>query len=171
MSLVRVHAARSRKCLLDITIQSWQNSRPQLSALLDVIMPHAHRLRTLNIRSNSRYCLQLVLDKINDLKLPSLIRTSIIVTAYIQYPSFLRPESSPILQSLELRPLIPVDDFPWSTNYRSPFEISPQCLGLLTLLSLLSAQKLTTLELVCSDSPFNQTASPDVAYTQGYTTG
>jgi len=154
MSLVKAHTARSRQCLLDITIQSWQNSRPQLSALLDVIIPHAHRWRTLDIRSNSHHCLQLVLDKFNDLKLPSLTRTSIIATAYIQYPSFLRSESSPVLQSLELRPFIPVDDFPSGQPITDlSLQFSPQCLGLRTLPSLLLSQKLTTLELVYSDSP------------------
>lgn len=154
MPLLRAHAARSRQCPLDITIQSWQNSRPQLSALLDVIIPHAHRWRTLDIRSNAHYCLQLVLDKINFLKFPSLIRTSIIATAYIQYPSFLTRESSPVLQSLELRPVIPVDDFPSGQAITElSLQISPQCLGLPTLRSMLSSQKLTTLELVYSDSP------------------
>ena len=80
----------------------------QLSALLDVIVPHAYRWCTLNVHLNSRYCLQSMLDKINYLKFPSLERAAVIATAYIKYPTFLYPENSPALQNLKLRPLVPI---------------------------------------------------------------
>ncbi|KAL4072393.1 hypothetical protein V8B97DRAFT_360983 [Scleroderma yunnanense] len=152
MSLVKAHVARSRQCPLDITIQSWQNSHAQLSALLDVIIPHVHRWRTLDIRLNSHHCLQHVLDKINGLKFPSLTRAAIVATAYIQYPSFLRPENSPSLENLELRPLIPTDNFPAGERITTlSLQFSPHRFEPLTLTSLLSSQKLTTLELAYSD--------------------
>ena len=154
MSLVKSHVSRSRQSPLDITIQSWQNSRVQLCALLDVVVPHAHRWRTLDVRSNSHYCLQSILDKMNDLKLPSLERATIISTAYIKYPTFLYPENSPALQTLELRPLAPMDDFPSGRGITDlSLQFSPQRLGPLTLPSLLSSDKLTTLELAYSDNP------------------
>jgi len=40
MSLMRARAERRRQRPLDITIRSWQNSRGQLSVLLNAIIPH-----------------------------------------------------------------------------------------------------------------------------------
>jgi len=59
-----------------------------------------------------------------------------------------------MLQSLELRPLIPVGDFPSGQPITDfSLQFSPQCLGLRRLPSLLLSKKLTTLKLVYSDSP------------------
>ena len=91
----------------------------QLSALLDVIVPHAYCWRTLDVRLNSRYFLQFsMLDKINYLKFLSLERAAVIATAYINYPTFLYPENSPTLQNLKLRPLVPIGRLSlWPRDY------------------------------------------------------
>ena len=49
MTLVKSHLERSRQFPLDIVIQSWQSSHTQLSVLLNIIVPHAHRWCTLNV--------------------------------------------------------------------------------------------------------------------------
>ena len=111
MSLLRCHVARSRQYPLRISIQSW-STPAELSSFIDVIVPYIHRWRTLDIRMNSRECMQVILDKINHLKFPSLLHTTIVGNGNVQYPTFLRPENAPSLKSLELWPLIPMDDFP-----------------------------------------------------------
>ena len=146
---------RSRQSPLDITIQSWQSSRAQLSTLLDVVVPHTHRWRTLDVHSNS-HCLQSILDKINDLKFSSLERATVIATAYIKYPTFLYPENSPALQSLELVPSFLWTTFPLRGITDLSLQLSHQCLAPLTLPSLLLSDKLSTLELTIPRS--NQTA-------------
>ena len=156
-SLVRTQVERSAQGPLHITINYWDPLPPCLS-LLDVIVPCVHRWRTLRIRTNSPEGLELVLDKLKDLKFPSLIRATITGVS-IRYPSFLRPENSPSLQNLDCC-LIPMDDFPLVqkftdlavefprlyTTWHFTQELMPRM-----LLSLLSSQNLTTLKIVYSN--------------------
>ena len=157
MTLAKSHVARSCQLPSGIIIRSWQSSRAQLSALLDDIVLHVHRWRTFDVRLNSHYCLQSVLAKVNDLKF-FLSCAVVITTAYIKYPTLLHSENSPALQSLELRPLIPMDDFPSGRRITdlslqfSPQRLGPQRLGPLAPPSPLS-EKLTTLKLAYSDNP------------------
>ena len=153
MSFLKAQVARSRQYPLRITIQYW-STPAELSSFIDVIVPHVYRWRILDIRMNSRECMQVILDKINHLKFSSLLHATIIVNENMQYPAFLRPENAPSLKSLELWPLIPMDDFPPGqiiTNLSLRF--SHGHFGPMVLPSLLSSQNLTTLNFECSDYP------------------
>ena len=67
---------RSAHGPLDITVNGWEPFS-QLISLLDIVLPHVHRLRTLGLHADNRKgLLELVLGKLNNLKFPSLIRTT-----------------------------------------------------------------------------------------------
>ena len=137
MSLVKTRVTRSRQYPLDITIRFWGENAP-LAPLLDIVVPHVHRWRTLDMQENGRECSQLILDKISHLKFPSLVRASIRsrYTQDMEYPPFLIPDNAPSLISIYLDNLGPLD-----------------------LPPLLSSQHLTTLALTYSGRPFLQTDS------------
>ena len=154
VSFVRTCTARSCQYPLDIVIKLWER-KPQFSALIDDIVPHVHRWRTLEIYGDDHQSLQLVLDKTNHLRLPSLTRATMIFDGIeMHYPTFLSPDSSPALTSLSLNFLTPMEEFPpgqritsLSLAFISPF-------GPLMLPSLLVSQHLTTLKLkYCSCPP------------------
>ena len=148
---VRACAARSRQHPLYIVIDFWQEGA-QFSTLIDVIVPHVHRWRTLDISRLNGQCLQLVLDKLNPLKFPSLIRTAIITYTEMQFPTFLRSDNSPFLTSLRLSRVIPMEILPPGQRITDlSLKFSLHLFGPLTLPSLLASQYLTTLELEYSD--------------------
>lgn len=153
LSFLRTRVARSRQYPLTITIEAWRTPA-ELSSFLDVIVPHAYRWRTLDIHTDGHECIQVILDKINHLKFPSLLHTTIIADENMQYPVFLRPENAPSLKSLELSPLIPMDDFPPGQMIANLLlQFSRGHFGPMVLPSLLSSQNLTTLNFACSDYP------------------
>ena len=81
-----------------VTVNGWEPSS-QLISLLDIVLPHVHRLRTLGLHADNRKgLLELVLGKFNNLKFPSLIRTTI-SGGFMRYPYFLRPESRPLCKT------------------------------------------------------------------------
>ena len=153
MSLLKAHVARSCQYPLCITIGSWRTPA-ELSSFLDVIVPHVYRWRTLDIYSN---CMQVILDKINHLKFPSLTHTTIISDGNMQYPVFLWPENAPSLKRLDLGLLIPMDDFPPGQRIADlRLRFSDGRFGPMVLPSLLSSRDLTTLNFTCSDCPLLQ---------------
>ena len=138
MSLVKERVARSCRSPLDISISLWEANDVELSSFIDVVVPHVHRWRSLDICQNNHRSLQLILDKINHLKFPSLIRASIRIhhTRDMEYPPFLRSDNAPSLTSICL------DDL-------GPMALPPS----------LSSQHLTTLALTYSGRPSLQTDS------------
>ena len=156
MSLVKASLERSCSSPLQIAIGSWHVDAPGLSTLVDAVVPHVHRWRTLEIRG-SRQCLRLVLKKVGHLKFPSLASATINSDISIEYPSFLGPENSPSLTTLNFSNLDATDEFPLGqriTDLSILFSSRP--FGPLTLPSLLSSQHLTTLKLVYSACPLLQ---------------
>ena len=154
MSFVKEHVERSCQYPLDIAIR-YMDADSQLSTLMDVIVPHVHRWRTLEIFENFEGSLELILGKINHLKFPSLFR--VIISSFaiedMQYPTFLRPENSPSLKSLQLDNLTLTDELlPGKGVTDLSLKFSSHPFGPLVLSSLLSPQQLTTLKLVYSTS-------------------
>ena len=157
LSLVRARVARCIQGPLDIFIYRWTDDTARLFTLIDVIAPHAHRWRTLEVYANSPQCLQLILGKINHLRFPSLTRAYIRGSGIqeIHYPPFLSPDNAPSLKSLHLGNLLPMAEYPSDqriTNLSITF-LDLRSLEPLTLPSLLSSQHLTTLVLAYSSSP------------------
>ena len=154
-SLVRAHVTRSAQYPLDITIHYWAEF-VRLYVLLDILIPHAHRWRTLCINENGFRPLPSIQEKLNNLKFPSLISSVIAGGGYVHYPTFLRPENSPSLKSLVLRHLVPWVDFPSGQRFTDldlTFTLDYQQLGPRTLSSFLSSRNLTTLKLVYYNHP------------------
>ena len=156
MSLVKTHVTRSNQYPLDVSIEFWVDD-DQITTYIDSIISHVHRWRTLKIGGNDR-CFQLVLDKINHLKFPSLTHAAMHAhhSYPIQYPTFLKPENSPSLETLDLVCLIPMGEFSLgqkNTDLSLVLSDDVRRSGPLTFPSLLSSQKLTTLDLMYSRCP------------------
>ena len=154
VSLVRAHVERSLEYPLDIAIKFLETTA-RLSTFIDVLLPHAHRWRTLEIYDGGQ-CLQFILRRINKLKFPSLAFTTIhtLSERKMRYPTFLLPENSPSLKSLDLNNVIPMEKFlPGQMVTDLSLQFSEHPLGPLTLPSLLSSQYLTELNLVYSACP------------------
>ena len=162
MSFVRTHLTRSNQYPLDIAIQFGLGvNDDQITTSTDIIVSHVHRWRTLKIGGSDR-CFQIILDKINHLKFPSLTHVVMRTDRFqpIQYPAFLRPDNSPSLKSLRIYGLIPMDEFsPGQTFGQKITDLSlvftedVNRLEPLTLPSLLSSQRLTTVDLTYSRCP------------------
>lgn len=160
---VKACVARSCQYPLHIVIKSWYMPAI-LSIYIDVILPHVHRWRTLEIRENRLQCFQLILNKINHLQFPSLVRTTIVpdFVPNMQYPPFLRPENSPSLKSLHLNNLVPMDGFPPGkriSDFSLQFSDNPFGWQILPSLLSSSSQDLTTLKLAYSACPPLQPSS------------
>ena len=152
---VKEHVERSCQYPLDIAIR-FCDTDGRLNTLMDVIIPHVHRWRTLEMYENNHQTLQLILGKINHLKFPSLTRATIFnsIIQDMQYPTFLRPENSPSLKSLHLDNLIPMDELTFGKRITDlSLKFSSHPFGHLALSSLLSSQHLTTLKLAYSTCP------------------
>ena len=153
VSFVRTCVARCRQYPLDIKIKLGE-ANTHFATLIDDIIPHVCRWRTLEIYGNDRQCLQVVLHKLNSFKFPSLTCATITVSAIQMHcPTFLKPDSSPALTSLNLNCLIPTEGFlPGQRITNLSLAFSLDRLELVMLPSLLASQHLTTLELQYSCS-------------------
>ena len=155
LSLLRGHVERWARSPLDIFVYHWGEDLARLSTFIDVIVPHAHCWRTLEVYENNSQCLQLILNKINHLRFPSLTRAYIGSINGMHYPPFLSPDNAPSLKSLHLDNLLPMAEFPSDQRITDlSIKFFPfRSLGPHTLPSLLSSQHLTTLVLTYADSP------------------
>ncbi|KAG6333223.1 hypothetical protein ID866_5868 [Astraeus odoratus] len=148
MICVKTHIERSQQRPLNIIIRNWIHSSTELPALLDVIVPHIHRWRTLDISEINQSYYQVILDAIHNSTFPSLICATVAVGG-IYYPNFLRPENSPALETLRLSCLIPSEDLPPTDQRLSKFilKFSDHEFGSLAFPTQLLSQKLTTLSI------------------------
>ena len=113
---------RSRKALLAIWIEGW-DYRPndvydKFRALLDAIVPHANRWRSLTIDTDSmeQEFVESFLTEFNHLSIPFLREFSMITGVPFDdppgpYPDFLSPTRTPALQHLTLKPPFQLDTF------------------------------------------------------------
>ncbi|KAL4075243.1 hypothetical protein V8B97DRAFT_1555954 [Scleroderma yunnanense] len=161
VSVVKAHVTRSRGRPLDIEVgQSWPSrGRDALPAQLDVVVPSAHRWRSLVIHNSAGYTLSThVLARIDNLKLSSLKHVSIPLypptlreqdEGKLCYPSFLRPGYISNLKSLELRNFVAPNDFQIPHGLTALLlklpDVRPS--GSSTFLSSLSSQTLKDLSL------------------------
>ncbi|KAL4075097.1 hypothetical protein V8B97DRAFT_2102903 [Scleroderma yunnanense] len=141
--IVKEHVERSGKCLLDISIQSWEGwqCHSDLQLQLSLVVPSADCWSPLRT----------IFDTLGNLKFPSLIHAAIIGYCCIIYPQFLRPENSPALKHMELKNLYHQNnnDIPFSSNLLNLTLKS--CSDALPL-NLCSLQQLTTLSLMTNAS-------------------
>ncbi|KAG6330707.1 hypothetical protein ID866_8383 [Astraeus odoratus] len=148
---VKAHVERSSGCDLDIAIHSWKSGTgPAMESLIKLIIPSAQRWRSIDIRSNSKTNTKSILRQFHDLRLPSLLRATIICERNFRYPKFLLPENVPALECIKLENLESTHDVPVGprlVNVTLQFGFDP--MSILDLPSLFSADKLTTLTLCC----------------------
>ncbi|KAL4065101.1 hypothetical protein J3A83DRAFT_4375592 [Scleroderma citrinum] len=107
-SFVQTHIDRSGQYPLDIEIAGWYNPswRPvDLGNLLDIVLPHAYRWRSLVFSGMSEECALLALGRLDLAAFPSLVHVNMAHFPGTNAPyncQFLRPENVPRLESLEL---------------------------------------------------------------------
>lgn len=107
-SFVRVHIDRSGQCPLDIEIAGWFNPSwrpPDLNNLLDIVLPHAYRWRSLIFSGMPEECALLALGRLDMASFPALTRVHVSHIPVTDAPydhQFLRPENVPGLNSLQL---------------------------------------------------------------------
>ncbi|KAL4070312.1 hypothetical protein J3A83DRAFT_4188377 [Scleroderma citrinum] len=147
-SLVKAHVARSSQSLLEVEICSWKDGPIQetLLPLLDVLIPCAHRWRSLVIRSDvSSDYINASLERINQATYPSLTHISILamVCSGTSKISEFYSRSCPRLKYLRGR-------FQDLLDFRVPPSVTSLdfCHSYdLSILQHLSLQQLTTLRL------------------------
>ena len=119
-NLLKEQLKRSRKALLDIWIEDWDHHRiyDKFRALLDAIVPHATRWRSLTISDSIELeFVESILTELNHLSVPVLREFSMDIwddfdsLPYLPYPDFLSPTRTPALQHLTLRPSLQLDTF------------------------------------------------------------
>ncbi|KAL4073340.1 hypothetical protein V8B97DRAFT_221693 [Scleroderma yunnanense] len=138
LSAVKEHVERSCECLLDVIVNSWYYSTDILGPILDEVVLHVHRWRSLIVWWDSTNSLPLLLQKLGDSTLPCLHYVSICGPGRcVSHTGFLRPENTPSLEQLRLE-LNPIDSLP-GQDAGPAGSIFP---------SRLLSQKLTTLSLV-----------------------
>lgn len=107
-SFVQIHIDRSGQCPLDIVIAGWFNPSwqpPALSNLLDIVLPHAYRWRSLVFSGMPEECALLTLSKLDRAAFPSLTYVSVSHIPGTDTPcdyQFLKPENVPRLNNLHL---------------------------------------------------------------------
>ncbi|KAL4065169.1 hypothetical protein V8B97DRAFT_1563832 [Scleroderma yunnanense] len=164
-SLVTTYITRSCQSPLDIDFCYWTAGKEMLIAMLDIIVPCAHRWRSLIIRDSVPYFhLSLVVQRIGDLSFPSLKRVSITPRHFDKASDdwnsrFLRPGNARQLEYLELG-----RQFVVSADFTIPSSLSTLVLGLhrgenavlSSLLELPSCAKLIVLSLSGNIGVFHQ---------------
>ena len=107
-SFVQIHIDRSGQCPLDIEIAGWFNPSwqpPALSNLLDIVLPHAYRWRSLVFSGMPEECALLALSRLNGAAFPSLTHVNVSHIPGTDTPydyHFLKPENVPRLNNLQL---------------------------------------------------------------------
>ena len=120
--LLKKQLKRSRKALLDIWIEDWDDylvhdmdAHDKFYALLGAIVPHANRWRSLIISENMDLGLmESILAEINCVSIPFLREFSIGILDdldYLPWPDFLSPARAPALEHLTLKPAFQLDNF------------------------------------------------------------
>jgi len=164
-SLMKTHITRSSQSPLDVDFCYWTAGKDMLIAMLDLLVPCAHRWRSLIIRDSVPYFhLSLVLQRIGCLSFPSLKRVSITPRHFDEVSDdwnsrFLRPGSSCQLEYLELG-----RQFVVSADFKIPSCLSTLVLELhhgenavlSSLLELPSCARLTVLSLSGNMGVFHQ---------------
>lgn len=164
-SLVKTYIRRSSQSPLDVDICYGAAGKDMLVSMLDILVPCAHRWRSLIIRDSVSYVyLSVILQKIGCLTFPSLRRVSITPRHFDEVSNdwnsrFLAPGTSCQLEYLELG-----RQFVVSADFKIPSCLSTLVLELhhrenavlSSLLELPSCAKLTVLSLSGNLDAFHQ---------------
>jgi len=147
---------RSHKAFLDIWIGDWYSpiyvAYVKFYALLDTIVPHANRWRSLIISDGtSPGLVENVLRVFNHLDVPFLREFTMDFCDNfddLPYPDFLSPTHAPALQHLTLRSPFQLDNFVAPPTLKTLRLAFPETDGFPPVISMLTpAQSLTSLEL------------------------
>lgn len=155
--LVEAHVGKSSQLLLDITIHSWRTEsrhKGNLFAMLDVLIPHAHRWRSFVIENDvDGSFIAKISSRINHITTyPSLTHLSV-AQLILQYSSEIQPiqcRKCPRLEHLELRGRLgPILGNPIPPNLTSLTVVSriEGCFWFFRYSYLAQFQQLTTLSL------------------------
>jgi len=148
---------RSHKTLLDIWFDDWHYypihvAHDKLYPLLDAIVPHANRWRSLII-SNSMDpdLVESILTKISHLSVPFLREFTMDIWDNFEdlpYPDFLLPTRAPALQHLTLKSPFQLDNFVAPPTLKTLHMAFPETDNSYPVISMLTpVQSLTSLEL------------------------
>ena len=157
--LLKKQLKRSRKALLDIWIEDWDPLRlcdeyAKFSALLDAIVPHANRWRSIIISdsTNLEFVESIFKYRVFEhLSVPFLREFSMDIEddfADLPYPGFLSPTHAPTLQHLTFRSPFQMDNFvppPTLKTLRLAFSQEDDSPPVISMLA--PAQSLILLEL------------------------